>query len=85
MSYQIALRHDDLGLDDIVVKDVAMFRMERMDNDYVWFCCYLTDGQVINFDMHIEDGVIKYAAREDLPDVKYEAQPEANPEKGGKA
>ena len=70
-DYQIALREDDLGLDDVVVKDVAMFRMERMDNDYVWLACYLTDGQDIHFDLWVEDGVVKYKARE-LPNVVYE-------------
>lgn len=72
-DYQIALRHDDLGLDDIVVKDVAMFRMERMDDDYVWLACYLEDGQEIVFDLWInDDGIIEYKAREPLPDVPYE-------------
>ncbi len=73
MSYDIALRYDDLGLDDIVVKDVEMFRMERMDDDYVWLACYLKNGQEIIFDLHIErPGVITYEARQPLPDVKYE-------------
>jgi hypothetical protein len=71
-DYQIALRHDDLGLDDVVVKDVAMFRMERMDNDHVWLACYLADGQDIVFDLWLEGGVIKYAARPDLPNAVYE-------------
>lgn len=70
-SYQIALRHDDLGLDDVVVKDVEMFRMERMDEDYVWLACYLTDGQEIVFDLHAT-GRITYSAREPLPQVVYE-------------
>jgi hypothetical protein len=72
-TYQIALRHDDLGLDDIVVKDVAMFRMERMDNDLVWIACYLADGQEIVFDLWREGETIKYTVRGPLPDVVYEA------------
>lgn len=73
MSYQIALRHDDLGLDDVVVKDVEMFRMERMSAKNVWLCCYLTDGQRIDFDIWLDKRTIKYAAREsDLPNVVYE-------------
>lgn len=71
-DYQIALRDDLIGLDDIVVKDVAMFRMERMDEDYVWLACYLTDGQEIVFDLWLEDGIVKYKAREPLPNVTYE-------------
>ena len=27
-------------LDDIVVEDVKMFRMEWMGNNSVWICCY---------------------------------------------
>lgn len=74
-EYQIALRHDDLGLDDVVVKNVRMFRMERMDDDRVWLCCYLTDGQSIDFDLWREGKTVKYAAREmDLPNVVYEEE-----------
>jgi hypothetical protein len=71
-EYQIALRCDDLGLDDVVVKDVAMFRMERMGNDRVWLCCYLADGQRLDIDLWREGKLVKYAAREDLPDAIYE-------------
>lgn len=71
--YQIALREDDLGLDDVVVKNVSMFRMERMSEDYVWFACYLDDGQDIHFYLWLEDGIVKYKALDTLPDVKYEA------------
>lgn len=70
-EYQIALRHDDLGLDDVVVKDVSMFRMERMNTDRVWLACYLTDGQQIMFSLWAEDGIVKYEAT-DLPSVVYE-------------
>jgi hypothetical protein len=71
-AYQIALREDDMGLDDIVVKDVAMFRMERMDDDAVWIACYLNDGQEIVFDMWRKGKKILYKAREPLPHVTYE-------------
>jgi hypothetical protein len=74
-GYQIALREDDLGLDDVVVEDVAMFRMERMDTDHVWFACYLADGQDIHFDLWVEGKTIKYKAREPLPRVAYEPRP----------
>lgn len=70
--YQIALRNDSLGLDDVVVKDVEMFRMERMDTDHVWLCCYLTDGQRIAFSMWSEGKTIVYRATDPLPDVLYE-------------
>ena len=72
-EYQIALRNDGFGLDDVVVKDVAMFRMERMDKENVWVACYLTDGQEIHFDLWREGKMVKYKAREyQLPDVVYE-------------
>lgn len=75
-DYQIALRGNDMGLDDIVVKDVAMFRMERMSEDYVWLACYLTDGQEIVFDLSTpRKGVVVYTVREPLPDVVYEPGP----------
>lgn len=72
-TYQIALREDSMGLDDIVVRDVATFRLERMDDDCVWLACFLTDGQEIVFDMWREGKKIIYKAREPLPHVIYEA------------
>jgi hypothetical protein len=49
-NYDIALRPDDEGLlDDVVVRGVEMFRMERL-TDHQWFvCCYLTNGERITF------------------------------------
>lgn len=45
-DYRIALRPDHTGeLDDVVVKDVEMFRMERMDADHIWLCCYLKGSE----------------------------------------
>jgi hypothetical protein len=72
VTYRIALRHDDLGLDDVVVKDVSMFRMERMDDDHVWLACYLTGGEDLVIDLWVEGGVVKYAERDPLPNVTYE-------------
>lgn len=51
-DYRIALRPDDrdadpLGhgvlMDDIVVRNVSMFRAEQMGVDHWWVCCYLDD------------------------------------------
>jgi hypothetical protein len=51
-AYRIALRPDvdgedpyspDTLMDDIVVKDVKMFRAEQMDTHEWWVCCYLDD------------------------------------------
>lgn len=42
-NYKIALRPNEDGyLDDIVVKDVQLFRMEDM-GDYWWIACYFND------------------------------------------
>ncbi|MEM9513688.1 MAG: hypothetical protein AAGA42_02435 [Actinomycetota bacterium] len=49
-GYRIALRPDDRSadpldcrtrLDDIVVKDVVLFRAEQLDASTWWVCCYL--------------------------------------------
>lgn len=45
----MALRYDDQGLDDVVVKDVTMFRAEMMDDDLLWLCCYFANGERISF------------------------------------
>lgn len=51
-SYRVALRPDDRDadpmsyrtlMDDIVVKDVEMFRAEQMDAGSWWVACYLRD------------------------------------------
>lgn len=51
-EYRIALRPDVDGedplnprtlMDDIVVRDVAMFRAEQMDVHSWWVCCYLNN------------------------------------------
>lgn len=56
-DYRIALRPDDrtadpLGngvlMDDIVVRDVEMFRAEQMDDDTWWVCCYLAGEDTTN-------------------------------------
>lgn len=50
---KIALRKDSAGkLDDIVVEPVEMFRMEFMDNDSLWICCYLPNGERIAWMCH---------------------------------
>jgi hypothetical protein len=47
---RIALRKDDTGeLDDIVVEDVHMFRMEFMSDNTLWIACHLTNGETISW------------------------------------
>lgn len=35
---------DNGNLDDVVVHDIEMFRLEYMDNSVVWIRCYKKDG-----------------------------------------
>jgi hypothetical protein len=54
---QMALRPDSQfpdELDDIVVKDVTMFRAEAMDDGIWWLCCYFANGESISFNVTIE-------------------------------
>lgn len=52
-DYRLALRPesdqpDETLMDDVVVKDVSMFRAEMMSDKSLWLCCYLagTDERV---------------------------------------
>lgn len=62
-KYRIALRPEsdtDDQLDDVVVRDVSMFRMERMDKNRWWLCCYLEGSdERIDFEIigHRQRGV----------------------------
>lgn len=65
--YRIALRPDDptdqapdgrnehVPLDDIVVKDVRMFRAEMMHDRSLWMRCYLNGGdESIDFSVSVD-------------------------------
>lgn len=74
-DYRIALRpisnklHPNL-MDDIVVKDVAMFRAERMDHGNWWVALYLNDShsEELTFSVHAtKSGRIVWAVTE-LPE-----------------
>lgn len=79
--WRIALRPDEEGaevqeltpLDDIVVKDVSMFRAEDMGPSW-WLCCYLEgepDHVRISFSLDKKTGEL---CATEMPDVAYEAQ-----------
>lgn len=36
-------------MDDIVVKDVEMFRAEAMSRNQWWMCCYFANGERVTF------------------------------------
>ena len=38
-------------MDDIVVKDVSMFRAEAMSEKDWWLCCYFANGERVTFNM----------------------------------
>lgn len=73
--YRIALRPDDNGdLDDVVVKDVEMFRAEIMDNRSLWMCCYLEGHERVNFWVRVTGrGTLEFYVTEQPHDVPYEA------------
>ena len=72
-DYRIALRPDDQGdLDDVVVKDVEMFRAEMMDNRSLWMCCYLEGHERVNFWVTAKRGRLLFTVTEQPSDVPYE-------------
>ena len=63
MSSPDRIDSNDLGIDDVVINDVKMFRLERMSDTHFWLCCYTADdekderyGERIVFQVGIEDG-----------------------------
>lgn len=48
-------RAGDGSLDDVVVRDVSMFRAEVLDEGRLWLCCYLdgtgVDGDRVTFEV----------------------------------
>lgn len=74
-DYDIALRPDDRNsdptlMDDIVVKNVTMFRAEAMQDQLWWFCCYLdspVENDRITFWASVRKGKLQVHVTE-LPD-----------------
>lgn len=48
MALRPDYHHPD-EMDDIVVKDVTMFRAEAMSDDVWWMCCYFANGERVTF------------------------------------
>lgn len=82
-DYDIALRpeygDDPHRMDDIVVRNVEMFRAEAMSDKQWWFCCYLksdVEHDRIDFWASVRKGrlVVEVTA---LPqgDFRYEQEP----------
>lgn len=72
-DYRIALRPDHRGdLDDVVVKDVEMFRAEMMDRGRLWMCCYLEGHDRVNFWVRAKGSRLEFTVTEQPHDVAYE-------------
>lgn len=63
---RIALRPDETGaLDDVVVRDVSMFRAEMMDTKTLWMCCYFPDSdQRLTFWVRSQRGRLVFGVTE---------------------
>ena len=62
---RVALRADSAGdLDDVVVRDVEMFRAEVVSEDVLWLCCYLpgtrVEGDRIAFEVTADAGRLHF-------------------------
>lgn len=46
MTYEaVRIDSNELGVDDVAIAPVEMFRLERMDNNTFWACTYTPDGK----------------------------------------
>lgn len=41
----IEIFHNDMGVDDVFIKNVKMFRLERMGDMSFWIRCYMENGK----------------------------------------
>lgn len=68
---EIALRRagpeTETHLDDVVVKDVRMFRAEMLDAKTLWLCCYLPNDDRITWHVHSRRGTLEFDVGE-MPD-----------------
>lgn len=47
------IRYDTRGaVDDVVIADCTLFRMERMDTGSWWICVTTADGTPVTFDLY---------------------------------
>uniref|UniRef100_A0A6M3L0A3 Uncharacterized protein n=1 Tax=viral metagenome TaxID=1070528 RepID=A0A6M3L0A3_9ZZZZ len=51
--------YNKMGLDDVVVNKVVMFRLERMNEKGFWARCYKENGKMIDFNFYVEKGKLK--------------------------
>jgi hypothetical protein len=58
----------DGSLDDVVVRQVSIFRAEMLDSDRLWLCCYLpgtgAEHDRVTFDVSVRDGALAFAVVE---------------------
>lgn len=90
-AYRIALRphHEIEGAeDDIVVKDVEMFRMEQMDRRVWWACCYFpgTEERIawdIRWDYKLREVVVRTTEQPEGFVYEEDLRPEINEQRRG--
>jgi hypothetical protein len=61
--------YDERGdLDDVVVNDVRMFRMERMDSGHFWLRCYRDGKPDVVFALHSTRKIVgSHEVEDDTP------------------
>lgn len=52
----LEVRYTERGMDDVAVRDVTMFRMEWMDDNAVWICCYVNQPDRERVVFHLSAG-----------------------------
>ena len=66
---RVELRLDqNKALDDVVVRDVSMFRAEVLSPGHLWLCCYLPgpngEEQRVTFEVHARGERLEFEAVE---------------------
>ena len=90
-AYRVALRESSANeLDDVVVRDVSMFRAERLNDKALWLACYLPgktggddgdDGNRITFIVTATRSRLEFQVHETPePPVTFEPQPASGAE-----
>lgn len=46
--------------DEIILKDLQLFHLEKMSNDYLWLGVYGKDGSMYHLHIHAKDNNLKW-------------------------
>lgn len=85
----MALRMDHRDsnlLDDVVVKNVTMFRAEMMSNGELWMACYFDNDERVSFWVSArKTGVLEFSVTEEPPEwINLDLLPKDHPAWTGK-